>query len=146
MSKKNQCFFAASTVTVNASAEDIWNVLEDVRGWIFWDQRFEKIEFEGLFSTGSKFKIFRLGETPQSAEFKAVTANTFFSYEAKIPLFLVIHSHHFEKLGSYTKVTCEIKSIVEEDLIDDFSKNIWPQMQIGLPIAVNNLVSLVETC
>jgi len=142
---KNQRFFTASTVTVNACVIEIWNVFEDVRRWINWDQRFEKIEYEGPFSAGVKFKITPQGRTSQNAKFKEVTADTVFSYETQISLCIVLHSHHLEKIGNYSKITCEIESFVDENLIKEFSKNIWPQLQIGLPIALNNLVSLVET-
>lgn len=139
----NQRFFTASTVTVNASIKDIWNVLEDVRGWINWDQRFEKIEYEGPFSAGVKFKIFPQGRTPQNAKFKVVTMDTAFSYETQISL-CVVHSHHVEKIGDFAKITCEIESVVDEARIEEFSRKVWPRMQIGLPVALNNLVSLVE--
>lgn len=141
----SQRFFAASTVTVNASVKDIWSVLEDVRGWINWDQRFERIEYEGPFSAGVKFKIIPQGRTSQNAKFKVVTMDATFSYETQISLCVVVHSHHVEKIGNFAKVTCEIESVVDEGLIGEFSKKVWPQMQIGLPIALSNLVSLVET-
>jgi hypothetical protein len=140
----NQRFFTASTVTVNASVTDIWNVLEDVRGWINWDQRFEKIEYEGPFSAGVNFKITPQGRRPQKAKFKVVTMDTSFSYEAQISLCVVVHSHYVEKIGNFAKITCEIESIVDEGIIEEFSRKVWPQMQIGLPVALNNLVSLVE--
>jgi hypothetical protein len=140
----NQHFFTASTVTVNASVKDIWNILEDVRGWINWDQRFEKIEYEGPFKEGVKFKIIPQGRTPQNAKFKVITTDTSFSYETQISLCVVVHSHRIENIGNFAKITCEIESIVDEGIIEEFSKKIWPQMQIGLPVALNNLVSLVE--
>lgn len=141
----NQRFFTASTVTVNASVKDIWNVLKDVRGWINWDQRFEKIEYDGPFSPGVKFTIIPQGRTPQNARFKMVTTDIAFSYETQISLCVVVHSHHVEKIGNFAKITCEIESVVEEGLIEEFSRRVWPRMQIGLAVALNNLVSLVET-
>lgn len=71
--------------------------------------------------------------------------DTAFSYETQISLCVVVHSHHVEKIGDFAKITCEIESVVAEHLIDQFSKKFWPQMQIGLSVAVNNLVSLVES-
>ncbi len=140
----NQRFYTASTVTVNASVKDIWSVLEDVRGWINWDQRFEKIEYEGPFSAGVKFKITPQGRTSQNATFKAVTMDTNFSYETQISLCVFLHTHYIQKIDDFSKITCEIESVVDEGYVKEFSRNIWPKMQVGLPVAVNNLVSLVE--
>jgi len=138
----NQRFFTASTVTVNAPVKDIWSVLEDVRGWVNWDHRFEKIEYEGPFSVGVIFKIIPQGRTPQNAKFKVVTIGAAFSYETKISLCVVVHSHYVEKIGDLSTITFEIESVVDEGFVEEFSKKIWPRLQIGLPIALNNLVSL----
>jgi hypothetical protein len=141
---KNQRFFTASTVTVNASVQDIWNILEDVSGWVNWDQRFEKILYKGPFTAGVEFKIISQGRMPQNAIFKVVTADVDFSYETQISICVVLHTHHIQKIDDFSKITCEIESVVDEGYVKEFSRNIWPKMQIGLPVAVNNLVSLVE--
>lgn len=141
----NQKFFAASTVTVNAEIQDIWSVLEDVRGWINWDQRLEDIEYTGPFQSGVSFTLVSAERTPNKAKFKMVTKDVCFSYETDLSFCVILNNHQIEKIGRRVKITCEIEATIEDAAIEAFSKKIWPKMQIGLAVSLNNLVSLVES-
>ncbi len=138
----NQRFYTASTVTVNASVLDIWNILEDVREWIYWDQRFETIEYNGPFNPGIEFNIINQWQNSQKAKITVVTKETYFSYETQICFCVLAHKHHIEEVGNFVRVTCEIESTVADRFVEEFSREAWPRIQIGLPIAVNNLASL----
>lgn len=139
-----QIFFASASATVKASTQDIWAVLEDVNGWANWDQRLDRVEYTGAFQPETVLTLFLTGNGPNDAKLKTVSKNVEFSYETCLPNSNILNRCIIEKLGCLVKITWEIEASVERSACASFSKRNWPGRQIGLAVALKNLVSYIE--
>jgi hypothetical protein len=140
-----QSFVAAATVTANANLHDVWAVWADVNGWTNWDQGLERTEYRGHFRPGTRFTLVPQGGKPVEVTLKTVTQGEEFSDEAVLPFGVIRNFHRVEKLGARLKITHEVEAEISAPAVSRFAKEIWPHMQIGLPVSLNNIVGLVES-
>jgi hypothetical protein len=139
-----QQYIAAATVTVKASQHDIWAIWVDVNGWTNWDQGLAKTEMRGNFKAGTTFTLTPQGGQPVQVTIKTVTQGEEFSDEAVLPFGSIRTTHRMEPLGDRVKMTHEVTAEIKADARAFFEGEIWPHMQIGLPVSLNNIVSIVE--
>lgn len=139
-----QQFVAAATVTVDASPHDIWAIWADVNAWTNWDQGLQRTEMRGNFKAGTTFSLTPQGGQPVQVQIKTVTQGEEFSDEAVLPFGTIRTYHRMEPLGERVKMTHEIQAEIRAEAIGLFEKDIWPHMQIGLPVSLNNIASIVE--
>lgn len=140
-----QQFVAAATVTADAGVHDVWAIWVDVNAWTNWDQGIERTEFRGHFRPGTRFTLVPQGGKPVEVTLKTVTQGEEFSDEAVLPFGVIRNFHRVEKLGARVKITHEVQAEIAADAVGFFAKEIWPHMQIGLAVSLNNIVGLVES-
>lgn len=140
-----QQFVAAATVTLNASVNDVWAIWVDVNAWTNWDQGIERTEMRGNFKAGTTFSLTPQGGQAIQVTIKTVTQGEEFSDEAVLPFGTIRTYHRVEPLGERLKMTHEVVADIKADAVGFFEKEIWPHMQIGLPVSLNNIVSIVGT-
>ena len=140
-----QQFEAAATVTVKTSPNDIWAIWVDVNAWTNWDSGIERTEMRANFKTGTTFSLTPLGGQPIEVTIKTVTQGEEFSDEAVLPFGTIRTYHRMEPLGGRVKMTHEVVADIKAEAVAFFEKEIWPHMQIGLPVSLNNIVTIVES-
>jgi hypothetical protein len=141
---ERQQFVAAATVTANARAHDVWAIWSDVGAWANWDQSLDRTEYRGAFRSGARFVVVPHGGEAVEARLRTVTPDVEFSDEMALPFGVIRRSHRVEQLGVRVKITHELQADIETRAAPFFAKEVWPHMQIGLPVSLNNLVGLVE--
>ena len=139
-----QSYVAVSTVTVAASQSDIWALWADVAGWPHWDDGLEKAEISGNFRAGTLFSLTPRGCANIGVRLTSVTSGEEFSDEAVLPFGTLRSFHRMEPVGSLIKLTHELQADVRIDASERFDKEIWPRLQAGLAVAVNNIVDIVQ--
>jgi hypothetical protein len=139
-----QQFVATATVTANVDVRDVWAVWEDVNAWANWDQGLDRTEYRGTFRPGTRYTLVPHGGEAVEAMLKTVTPGAEFSDEVILPFGVLRRFHRVEKLGPRVKISHELQAEIEERAATFFAKEIWPHMQIGLPVSLNNIVGLIE--
>jgi hypothetical protein len=145
VSNTQQHFEAAATVTVKTSPNDIWAIWADVNAWTSWDPGVARTEMRANFKSGSTFSLTPQGRPPIQVTIKTVTQGEEFSDEAVLPFGTIRTYHRMEPLGERVKMTHEVVADIDADSVTFFEKEIWPHLQIGLPVSVNNIANIVES-
>lgn len=138
-----QKFIATATVTVDALAHDIWALWVDVNGWTTWDHGIEKIQLHGNFKEGNSFTLTPQGGDPLESTIVSVTQGEEFSDEAVLPFGSLRTYHRMEPIGPLVKVTHEVVAEINAQDAGFFGREIWPHLQSGLSVSLNNLVDIV---
>jgi hypothetical protein len=97
------------------------------------------------FKSGSTFSLTPQGRPPIQVTIKTVTQGEEFSDEAVLPFGTIRTYHRMEPLGERVKMTHEVVADIDADSVTFFEKEIWPHLQIGLPVSVNNIANIVES-
>jgi hypothetical protein len=85
---------------INASAEAIWALFEDVSGWTKWNPGIEKIEINGPFEAGAQLTMTLPGGQPLVTRLLEVRENVGFVDETRVGAVRVFVEHRIEALDA----------------------------------------------
>lgn len=137
-------FFAAATMTADALPGDVWAIWVDVNGRRHWDEGISHAVIRGNFKAGATFSLTPHGSDPVEVRITSVTQGEEFSDEAVLPFGTIRTYHRMEPFGKYLQLTHEVHAEIAPEAADAFAKEIWPNMQSGLPKALHNIIHIAQ--
>jgi hypothetical protein len=98
-------------IETSATAETVWRVFADVRGWKAWNAGIEHIELEGPFARGTEFTMKTPGQEPFRSRLLEVRENEEFVDETRVGDLVVTVSHRIDVIGpKRTKITYHLEA------------------------------------
>lgn len=125
-----------------ATKEQIWKLWTDVTNWNVWDAEVETSELFGQFQTGTKGILKPTGGPKtkfvktECTKFKSFTDRSF------LPLCKMDFIHTMRETKEGLEITHKV--VMTGFMTFLFSKVIGSKIKVGLPIAVEKLISLAE--
>jgi hypothetical protein len=130
------------TSKTTATKEQIWKRWTDVPNWNVWDKEVKTSELFGLFRVGTKGILKPIDgpktkfEMIECTEFKSFTNRSF------LPLCKMDFIHTMTETTEGLEITHKV--VMTGFMTFLFSKVIGNKIDVGLPIAVEKLISLAE--
>lgn len=129
-------------ITINASADSIYRIYEDVKNWHTWDPDTKSASLEGPFEVGARGKLTPTkGSTVPMVLTQAEPGHRF-TVESKIPLFRMVFEHELVAVPGATKVVHRVTFSGPLSLI--LGPMLSKQLNSGLPVALSKLKTLAE--
>jgi hypothetical protein len=131
------------SVLVQAPAERIFGIYEDVATWHAWDPDTKHASIEGPFVVGSRGSLTPTKGNTVPMLLTKVEPNSCFTVESKIPLFRMVFEHELVPQYESVKVTHRVSfSGVLTALL---GRMLVKQLNHGLPVTLANLKRLAES-
>ena len=127
------------SIIINAPADTIFAVYEDVSNWSNWDKEVISSIIDGPFEVGTKGEIVPNGEPRSPIELTEVTRNKSFTVECKLPFCKMHFIHELTPTDGGTKVVN--KAEFTGFLAPLFSRLIGSKLKGGI---ASSLISLKE--
>ncbi len=129
-------------ITINASAESIFNIYQDVENWHTWDPDTKQASLEGPFAVGSKGRLTPTkGNTVPMAVTK-VEPGRCFTVESKIPLFRMVFEHELVRHIGETEVIHRVTFFGPLRFV--IGRMLVKQLNSGLPVTLAKLKAAAE--
>lgn len=125
-----------------ATKEQIWKLWADVPNWKGWDAEVETSELFGQFQTGTKGILKPKGGPKTKFEMTECTNFKSFSNRSFLPLCKMDFIHTLVETKDGLEITHKV--VMTGFMTFLFSKVIGSKIKIGLPVAVEKLISLAE--
>ena len=129
-------------VTINASAESIFSIYQDVRNWHTWDPDTKQASLEGPFTVGSKGRLTPTKGNTVPMVVTKVELGRCFTVESKIPLFRMVFEHELVPVPGATDVTHRVTFSGLLSLV--LGPMLSKQLNSGLPVTLSRLKALAE--
>jgi Polyketide cyclase / dehydrase and lipid transport len=130
-------------ILVQAPAERIFRIYENVSAWHTWDPDTQRASMDGPFAVGSRGSITPTkGHTVPMVVTK-VEANSCFTVESKIPMFRMVFEHELVPQGNAVQVTHRVT--FSGLLTFVLGRLLVRQLHQGLPVTLASLKRLAES-
>ena len=130
------------TVVVQAPAERIFQIFEDVAAWHTWDPDTKRASIEGPFVVGARGSLTPTkGKTVPMLLTKVEPASCF-TVESRIPLFRMVFEHELVPQGAAVKVIHRVT--FSGPLTALLGRMLAKQLNRGLPVTLTNLKHRAE--
>lgn len=128
-----------STLTKEATKEQMWQLFADVNNWHSWDDGIEYAKMEGKFEQGNYFLLKPKGGSKVKIQLIETIENKRFVDYTKFPLAKMYGEHDLEETPEGLKITTTMKvkgllaflwiKIVAQNIIDSLPKEIEQQIK-----------------
>lgn len=128
-----------STLTSEATKEQMWQLFADVNNWHTWDNGIEYAKMEGKFEKGNYFILKPKGGPKVKIQLIETIENKRFVDYTKFPLAKMYGEHDFEETPEGLKITTTMKvegllaffwiKIVAQNIIDSLPKEMEQQIK-----------------
>ena len=125
-----------------ATKEEIWNIWADVTNWNVWDKEVETSKLLGKFQTGTKGILKPTGGPKTKFEMIECSNLKSFTDRSFLPLCKMDFIHTITDTKDGIEITHKV--VMTGFMTFLFSKVIGNKLKVGLPIAVEKLIELVE--
>ena len=122
-----------------ASAEIIWGIFRDVRGWKNWNAGIEQIAIDGPFAAGTWFTMKPPGEDTLRSKLVEVRENACFIDETRVGDLAITVAHRIEPLG-----TGRTRIVYAVEAIGPGAAEIGPAVASDFPVVLAALAKLAE--
>lgn len=128
--------------TINASAESIFSIYQDVKNWYTWDPDTKQASLDGPFAAGSKERLTPTKGNTVPMVFTKVEPGRCFTDESKISLFRMVFEHELVPVRGATEVVHRVtfSGLLSVVLGSVLSK----QLNSGLPVTLSRLKARAE--
>jgi uncharacterized membrane protein len=92
----------STSITINASQENIWKILSDVAHWQEWTPTVTKVEVLNTpeLKLGNRYKVYQPKLQPAVWTVTVLTAPSKFTWESKTPGMHMIAEHNVSAIGT----------------------------------------------
>ena len=128
-----------STLTKEATKEQMWQLFADVNNWHNWDDGIEYAKMEGKFEQGNYFLLKPKGGPKVKIQLIETIENKRFVDYTKFPLAKMYGEHDLEETPEGLKITTTMKvkgllaflwiKIVAQNIIDSLPKEMEQQIK-----------------
>jgi hypothetical protein len=129
-------------ITINAPANAIYRIYEDVKNWHTWDPDTKSASLDGPFAVGSTGKLTPAkGNTVRMVLTKAEPGRCF-TVESRLPLFRMLFEHELVALPGATEVVHRVTFSGALSVV--LGPMLSRQLNSGLPVTLGKLKALAE--
>ncbi len=130
------------SVVVQAPAERIFRIYEDVAAWHTWDPDTKRASIAGPFAVGTRGSLTPTKGNTVPMLLTKVEPGSCFTVESKIPLFRMVFEHELIPQGAAVKV---IHRVTFSGLLTALlGRMLVKQLNQGLPVTLANLKRRAE--
>ena len=131
------------SILVQATAERIFRLYENVSAWHTWDPDTKRASLEGPLAVGSRGSLTPTKGNTVPMLVTKVEPDSCFTVESRIPLFRMVFEHELVHQGSAVKV---IHRVTFSGLLTSFlGRMLAKQLNHGLPVTLASLKRLAES-
>lgn len=130
------------SIVVQAPAERIFNIYQDVAAWPTWDPDTKRASLNGPFAVGTRGSLTPTKGNTVPMLLTQVEPNACFTVESKIPLFRMVFDHELVPQGDGIKVTHRVT--FSGLLTFLLGRMLVKQLNLGLPVTLAGLKRLAE--
>ena len=131
------------SIIIQAPAERIFGIYEDVSAWHTWDPDTRRASLQGPSAVGSRGSLTPTKGNTVPMLVTKVEHNSCFTVESKIPLFRMVFEHELLPQGDATKV---IHRVTFSGLLTFvLGRMLVKQLNQGLPVTLASLKRLSES-
>lgn len=128
---------------VNAPAEVLFAIYQDVANWSTWDPDTKSAFIDGPFAVGNRGRLTPTKGNTVPMVLTQVEPNRCFTVESKIPMFRMVFEHILSPVASGTEV---LHRVTFSGLLAPLlGRMLVRQLNTGLPVTLGNLKSLAES-
>jgi len=131
------------SIIVNAPADTVFAVYEDVANWSSWDKEVISSVLDGPFEVGTTGEIVPKGEPRSPIKLTEVTRDKSFTVECKLPFCKMHFIHELAIIDSGTTVVN--KAEFSGFLAPLFSRLVGAKLQVGIAASLESLKQRVES-
>ena len=132
-----------SRIIINASAEEIFNLYEDVANWSSWDPDVKSSSVSGKFETGVVGKLKPTNGPESKILFSSVITDKAFTVSSNLPLCKMTFVHELSSVENETEVVHKVS--FSGFLAPIFGRLIGRGIQKGLPDTLKGLKIAAES-
>ncbi len=130
------------SAVVQAPAERIFRIYEDVAAWHTWDPDTKRASIDGPFAVGTHGSLTPTKGNTVPMLLTKVEPGACFTVESKIPLFRMVFEHELIPQGPAVKV---VHRVTFSGLLSAFlGRMLVKQLSHGLPVTLANLKRRAE--
>ena len=130
------------TRKTTATKEQIWELWADVPNWSVWDKEVETSELFGTFKKGTKGVLKPAGGPKTKFEMTECTNFKSFTDRSFLPFCKMDFIHSITEIKGGIEITHKV--VMTGFLTFLFSKVIGSKIEVGLPVAVEELIKIAE--
>lgn len=130
------------TRKTTATKEQIWELWADVPNWSVWDKEVETSELFGGFKKGTKGVLKPAGGPKTKFEMTECTNFKSFTDRSFLPFCKMDFIHSITEINGGIEITHKV--VMTGFLTFLFSKVIGSKIEVGLPVAVEELIKIAE--
>ena len=131
------------SILVQAPAERVFHIYENVSAWHTWDPDTQRASLEGPFAVGSRGSLTPTKGNTVPMLVTKVEPNSCFTVESRIPLFRMVFEHELVPQGNTTQV---IHRVTFSGLLTFvLGRLLVRQLNQGLPVTLASLKRLAES-
>ncbi len=130
-------------ITINASADSIFSIYQDVKNWHTWDPDTKQASLEGPFALGTKGRLTPTKGNTVPMVVTKVEPGRCFTVESKIPLFRMVFEHELAQASGSTEVIHRVTFSGPLSLF--LGPMLSKQLNTGLPVTLSRLKALAES-
>ena len=130
------------SILVQATAEAIFRIYEDVSAWHTWDPDTKRASLEGPFAVGSRGSLTPAKGNTVPMLVTKVESNSCFTVESRIPLFRMVFEHELHPEGNAVRVTHRVT--FSGLLTFLLGRMLVKQLNHGLPVTLASLKRRAE--
>jgi hypothetical protein len=127
---------------VNAPAEVLFAIYQDVQSWSTWDPDTKHAFIDGPFIVGSRGRLTPTKGNTVPMILTEVQQDHCFTVESKIPMFRMLFEHILTPVAGGTEVVHRVSFF--GPLSPLLGRILIRQLNVGLPITLSKLKSLAE--
>lgn len=127
---------------VQAPAERIFSIYEDVAHWHTWDPDTRRASLDGPFEVGSRGQLTPTRGNTVPMVVTRVERNACFTVESRIPLFRMVFEHELVPQGEQIRVIHRVT--FSGALTFLLGRMLVKQLKQGLPVTLDRLKRLAE--
>lgn len=131
------------SILVQATAERVFRIYENVAEWHTWDPDTKTASLEGPFAVGSRGSLTPARGNTVPMLVTRVEPNACFTVESSIPLFRMVFEHELSPQGPAVKVTHRVS--FSGLLSAVLGRMLVKRLDQGLPVTLARLKRLAET-
>ena len=130
------------SILVQASAERLFTIYEDVAAWHTWDPDTKRASIEGPFVVGARGSLTPTKGNTVPMLLTKVEPNSCFTAESRIPLFRMAFEHELVPQGASVKVVHRVT--LSGVLAALLGRMLVKRLNHGLPVTLASLKRLAE--
>ena len=131
------------SILVQATAERIFRIYQDVSSWHTWDPDTKRALLEGPFAVGSKGSLTPTKGNTVPMVVTKVEPNSCFTVESKIPMFRMVFEHELVPQSKGVQVVHRVTFSGPLTLL--LGRMLVKQLNKGLPVTLGSLKRLAES-